>query len=396
MNITYIIGNGFDLRFGMSTSYADFARHYEPEYCEEENEEMCKILCNSIINQARPRTVENLMRLFLLTSRDGNWSDLELHLGRFTEYLDKDEILQFYPYLNKQLDLFLQQVEQNRPSASDEERDSFSKCLCNPFQFYRNSEQDQIKKHYLGNTKWNVYANIITLNYTSTLEELSHDFYNRDNNLWYSFTLSGIHHVHGKLNDEGILFGVDNTGQISKENMRAEDKILNLIVKPQSNKGIGDLIDEQCMQCISDTNIFCIFGSSLGDTDRTWWHCIGEKFQKDNSTIILLFEYNPKLTGKIRQELIGIRIEIKERLLKALNLDPTNQSLKERVFISLNSGMFPERKRESNLSEVKKELIESFFLASPNRFEPAQKQLGVFSQKKKDIPKRRSYINLRE
>lgn len=197
--------------------------------------------------------------------------------------------------------------------------------------------------------------------------------------------------MHGKLNDEGILFGVDNTGQIDEEGMREEDKILNLIVKPQSNKGIGELIDEQCAQCISGTNIFCIFGSSLGDTDRTWWHCIGERLQKDNNTIILLFEYDPKLKGKIRQELIGIRTEIKERLLEALNLDPTDQSLKERIFISLNSGMFPERKRESSLSELENKIVDTFF----NSLEVNQKRtIRAFPKKNKDIPKRPAYTDL--
>lgn len=157
MNITYIIGNGFDLRFGMSTSYADFARHYAPEYCEEGNEERCKILCRRIEKQARPRAAENLMRLFLLTSRDGNWSDLELHLGRFTNYLDKDEILLFYPYLNKQLDLFLQEVEQNRPSASDEERNFFLSAYAIP-----SNSTEISNKNRLGNITWAIASGMPT------------------------------------------------------------------------------------------------------------------------------------------------------------------------------------------------------------------------------------------
>lgn len=345
MNITYIIGNGFDLRFGLPTSYADFAQYYAPELCKKADKTKLSELCRKIRLLPRPRSEEDLMQLFLSTSCDSNWSDLEIHLGKFTKRLNEAEFIPFYRHLNRGLDNYLQKVEAVSPPITDEEKERFASCVHNPFQFYTRKERCLIQRHLASQGSYGSLS-FITFNYTSTLEQLSSTFpsYYQPSS-WSGIFLHQTHHIHGRLNDGGILFGVDNASQVVNVQFQQNPMILDLIIKPRSNEAIGELIDDDCRDCIEQTNIFCIFGTSLGETDQTWWHYIGARLQQDKSVVILLFEYAPGLLETIRHEQTGIKNEVKERLLQTLGLDRNDDELKERIFVSLNSEMFPKRDR---------------------------------------------------
>lgn len=346
MNITYIIGNGFDLRFGLPTSYADFAQYYAPELCKKADKTELSELCRRIRSLPRPRSEEDLMQLFLSTSCDSNWSDLEIHLGKFTNELDQNEFIPFYCHLNRELDNYLQKIEKASNDITDNEKTLFHGCLYNPFIFYTVQDEEFIRNNYFGRTKYETVINFITFNYTSTLERLSYGLpILYENDYWRTLRLNEAYHIHGELNHSGILFGVDNIDQIANQDFWDNREILDLLIKPDGNEAIGDLIDEDCLNCINNTHIFFIFGTSLGETDYSWWNFIGSRFREEQSVLILLFEYNPELKGRLRQQQRHSKEEIKGRLLKTLGLDPNEDSLRERIFISLNSEMFPKRDR---------------------------------------------------
>lgn len=78
MNITHIIGNGFDINQGIPTSYAHFYEYYLQLVPNDDEPE--------IVNKFRI----NLYNA-LLEHRTELWSDMEIALGKVTEEYDSAE-----------------------------------------------------------------------------------------------------------------------------------------------------------------------------------------------------------------------------------------------------------------------------------------------------------------
>ena len=78
MNITHIIGNGFDINQGIPTSYAHFYEYYLQLVSKDDEPEIVKKFRINLYNA-------------LLESRSELWSDMEIALGRVTEEYDSAE-----------------------------------------------------------------------------------------------------------------------------------------------------------------------------------------------------------------------------------------------------------------------------------------------------------------
>ena len=66
MNITFLVGNGFDRNLGLNTAYSDFIRYYKTLETDDED-----------IKRFRKHIKEN----------EELWSDAELEIGRYTDLL---------------------------------------------------------------------------------------------------------------------------------------------------------------------------------------------------------------------------------------------------------------------------------------------------------------------
>lgn len=110
------------------------------------------------------------------------------------------------------------------------------------------------------------------------------------------------------------------------------------MIKPQSNKAIGSRVDEECIKVIEKSNLVCLFGLSLGDSDIFWWNLIGEQLLRTDFRLILFVRDNDL---KIKH-LIGETIKsYKEFLLSktGLSLEEKNE-VREKVFIGYNTNIF--------------------------------------------------------
>ena len=75
MDITFLVGNGFDLSLGYKTSYEDFYKYYIKQPINPEHEEAISRLKTSI-KKDRKRKL---------------WSDYEIGLGKFTQDFGTDQ-----------------------------------------------------------------------------------------------------------------------------------------------------------------------------------------------------------------------------------------------------------------------------------------------------------------
>ena len=337
MNILFIIGNGFDLRLGLPTSYPDFLKYYEEQKPKHNMEG------------------EDLKKYFLDTMKkkrnegDDTWRDLEIALGDFTSHLtDKTQFLGFYRDINLSLVDYLSDIEERaNPTFTNEQSEHLIQSLLTPYNYLNNREKELFKKYLSGN----LYASIISFNYTSFLETLCKDYievgvdYNRPDVPLYSgyFRLNQIKHIHGRLTEKSILLGVDNEEQIANENFRLDEDILDVMIKPRGNENIGSLIESTCQYLIKEADIIYIFGSSLGETDKTWWTAIKERFS--NSQVIILYFVHDKNARSILSTEMSFKRSARQQLVTALGLKGSEADYRDRIFIALNTDMFPKGKQ---------------------------------------------------
>ena len=341
MNVVYLIGNGFDLRLGLPTSYPEFWRYYEkqPPVYAPDNAQIAESIAKykHIISKK-------------LEEEDNDWKDLEMALGKLSVEF-KDDVAglrSFYFDLLMSLDKYLLTYDKIEPTP--EEVDKFYDDITHPFQYLTENEQEElwIKE----TTSWNV--NVITFNYTSTLECLCESIlkpgeisYPRDR---APFIYQGVKHIHGKLDQRAILLGVDNVDQIANSSFRENRSVTDLLIKPQGNGVKGTSVYRDCHRLISEAHLICIFGLSLGPTDQVWWTAIKERFLANPDVSILYFCYGSSFTPGW-----GADGEPKRRarqyLVDALGLDGSQDAYEEEIFVALNSNMFPQREKLSIESE---------------------------------------------
>ena len=77
MNITYIIGNGFDINLGLRTGYKDFYEWYVDQPSENDPDVV--------------KNFKNEINSCLNNTTERNWSDLELALGKYSAQVSSDQ-----------------------------------------------------------------------------------------------------------------------------------------------------------------------------------------------------------------------------------------------------------------------------------------------------------------
>ena len=340
MNVLYLIGNGFDLRLGLPTRYADFLEYYKvqsPELGADRSQQ------EEAIKKYKERFFAEM------AEREGRgeeqWKDLEIALGEFTTAFgdDADGFCDFYEDMNRSLEAYLSQCNSFEPTPEGVEK--FREDLTYPYRYFKPREEKELSALSFGG-KW--YIDVISFNYTLSFESLCRDAL-LVGDLYYpqkygdpSIVYQGVQHIHGKLGEGGILLGVDNEAQIANEHYRKNDDVSDLLLKPQANEGRGTLVDEECLRLIAGANVICLFGLSLGPTDQMWWTAIKKRFLDNPEVILLYFHYDPAADSALKFDRRKER-RARQHLIKALGLEGNQKEYDDRIFVAINSDMFPKR-----------------------------------------------------
>ena len=323
MNVVHIIGNGFDLNQGLPTSYAHFYEYYF---------------------QLRPagsdtEPVKKLRKLLyerVFDRRTDRWADLEKTLGELTsEFESAEEFEEAYLDIYRHLLEYLKAVYDNSDVMRFEKpEETLYSDIAMPWRHLVPSQQALLERSLPTNE--DVHAFIISFNYTDTLGRLcdlpnnvgkSMGRYNNRNTIY-----EGCQHVHHKLTTNDIIMGVDNPNQIRNEGFRSNETVLNYLLKPQTNAGMGNMVDSRCANLIRSARIICIYGMSIGETDKTWWKEIGERLMQDGSVRVLYFPYDNDIADMLPIQLPSHRSKYISQLCK--NLGVKRNDVKERVLVN--------------------------------------------------------------
>lgn len=353
MNVTYIIGNGFDLNLGLKTSYKDFYEYYIEQYpctideVEDENEKEIVKLKKSIQDSINGKNTDK-----------ANWADLELALGQYTSVFSaeseekkniaKKMMLSILDDIEKKLTAYLKKVEdQIQVSDSDSDYGEIVVELGNIEAHLTENNRASLRVHFGTNFNPPTHINIITLNYTSTIERLlnkqeEEQFMIPTRDLFGMSTgFETIHHLHNSLNGEyPILIGVNDESQIANETLREDDTLKEFLIKPVTNEMFGTGVDRACEQIIGSSHLIILFGVSMGATDKYWWNLIASRLLKESSSRLVIFAYDQTFSNQ-RKMMGEKRRELTNKFLSHSELSKDEENLiKGRIIVEFNKSLF--------------------------------------------------------
>lgn len=313
MNVTFLLGNGFDKAIGLPTSYPEFYDWYLLRGNRTEDEANLKATIKKSIDNG-----------------DGNWSDFEYALGQFTaEFNDKNRFIECFKLAKSSLMEYLDEVYDKAKDSKKDFIESASYCLARlSLQFYEDLEESKKSKYKNVSNTEDLNISYISFNYTPLLPECHTEIANRAKNLWTSnyyhiktrCEVNEHVNVHGIIDNNPIL-GVDNISQIANEKFRQDQDLVRLIVKGEADKVVDKNWRANAVDIISNSNVVCIFGMSLGDTDLFWWKQLASWLESNEQNELIIFcfvkpeekkeEKECELRSRITAHLVKIGFEEK-------------------------------------------------------------------------------------
>ena len=256
MNITFLIGNGYDVNMGMKTKYSQFYPYF-------------------IENASK----DNMIRRMIIEDEGEPelWADLERRLGQKTCDVKVNELEKFIYDKAELINLlsdYLDIQEKKIIDNLDEYKEEFKRSICS---FYKGLQPEYketvirlLNKHMNNSRRYN----FVIYNYTHIIDSMSEMYpdkiigkHHAVNRSIVNDSLSDILHIHGTT-DESMILGVDNTSQLENEELVHNNRFRQVMIKTELNSESGYPRKKTAKGIIQNSNIIVIYRMSLGETDQ--------------------------------------------------------------------------------------------------------------------------------
>ena len=267
MNITFLIGNGFDLSCGLKTSYPDI---YEGYVKSSSSKPIIEKLKQELI---KDKTNENWV----------NWADFEMGMAKYAKGIPSEKdfiecISDFKAYLREYLLSEQKKYHQRLSIATNETKEKIKKHMYYSLEKFYEGVSKKYQRLFIGG---GFIYNFINFNYTDIFDSTMRIAYAHPN---------PIYHVHGSLKDGDLTLGVDNETQIENEFLLTK-RGKRLFVKPFFNNEEDPEKISRIKNIISRSNCICVFGLSLGDSDASWKQTLIEWLRASSDNQLYIFDY---------------------------------------------------------------------------------------------------------
>jgi len=318
MNVLFLIGNGFDLNVGLNTCFEDALKAYLKEKTTDPR-----------ITRFKKDIDENLKK----------WSDFEKQLGIYTDEYNYDEIDDFCFCVKNFKESLIKHLKKEEERIEydlrmDDIFKVFNKSIRNFYDELNDDSSKSLFRNIHQNAK-NIQHNFITFNYTNILDNCLDIVSKR------SSPFGKILHIHGETS-KNPLMGVDNYEQIKNDKFAIDKRIVRTIIKPNINEQLKNTNNQIAENLIYSSDIICLFGLSLGETDKTWWNIIGNYWLKANVSRRLVIFDKVKPWNPIHQDEEIEKInQIEDKFCLAAGLsDAEKENITKRIHVGLNTKMF--------------------------------------------------------
>lgn len=147
-------------------------------------------------------------------------------------------------------------------------------------------------------------------------------------------------HINGTL-DEFPILGVDNDEQLINEAFRSHGRIREIMIKRESKGSVDAEEYSIALKHINDSNIVCIYGMSLGESDNYWWSELTKWLNRGPSRHLVIYSYkNPPV--KKRVGLYNDKVEEEKKLFLSYSMlsEAANAEISRRIHVVFNSDIF--------------------------------------------------------
>ena len=267
------------------------------------------------------------------------WADLEMGLGEYSiNCKNKDIFLKCLVDIKKSLKDYIEgeAVKINQLEISSLAPIVSLGSLMDP-------EPEERFSSFINQLHLPVYIDVITFNYTTTLEFLF-GYKGNDLDLTRNVVLRSINHVHGTLG-EMMVMGVNDENQISNESFRSDLDIKEDFIKPEYNDACENNKNYVCENLIEKADVIVFYGSSLGLTDNKWWKQIGGRMNDKNYPLLVYLPYDVNKNqalepNRIRRWTFNYVSEIKQKF----GITISEEVLRNRICVAVNKRLIPVRK----------------------------------------------------
>ncbi len=353
MDVTYFIGNGFDLSLGLRTGYRSFLREYlkKPVKVARPNDPNAAAGLTAV----QARAIRRGKRMICEHLRKGciNWSDMEAALGECTVYFQNTrESRKAYATLRKDIvtelsQYLIGQARMNsggviRPEQHPQIADAFAAVLENPLQGLPATDMQQLEPIWKKHSSEPMGCHFISFNYTNVLDKCL-NVYRQQNRCTrqagapLSILAHKVFHAHGTVH-QGMVFGVSNYFQIKNASLR--DKPFGRgIIKPfQCDDNHSDAI--QTVQAVlSRSKLLVVAGMSVGVTDSHWWNLVAHWLLENQENHVIIHYYDPCLHVERGDCANEVRTLIDRTLLEAIGAGGYPM-ISDRFHITMNEKLF--------------------------------------------------------
>lgn len=348
MKVTFLIGNGFDIGMGMRSKFSD----YFPIY----------------ISQSKNKKTSLKGLADHISQNEDNWSYFERQLGRYTDEFLLETKKVFVDQVKDFEKGFMEYLKGQEKKLSFENNQNIAHKMIDALLTYysdnnlpRQSAQD-ISKIYSVFSKESITYNFINFNYTSVLKKCMDTIpqkivsKRKISNNEYVDKIGQIVHVHG-YSDKYPIMGVNDASQISNKELATDDRFVRYIVKPFLNQRLRQNNDIDAERLISESTIICIYGMSLGETDKQWWNKILVWLHNNSNRQLVIFDYDEQYTMTTQFD----RIEKEDAILDKLAEYNSNslisvEKMRSRIHIAVHKNIFQmnlrKKAEEKNISTL--------------------------------------------
>lgn len=333
MNITFMLGNGFDIQLGLLSRYSDFLQEYI-HITPDDNDNIIEFK-----NYLAQKTTREL------------WSDAEkamgVHLGQYSDATIEDFNQRVQDFESSMVEYLKRQQERCSYSDKGQIETRFTDFLFNSFSDVLTYRRNDL---YSNENEHNTF-HFVTFNYTNLLERIIMCCISPGSTIIRRHTvqrttfydsLGSIIHVHGALNSK-IIMGVNDEGQLDLSGGTTLTEALRWeLIKPALNHDYGSDFDLSAKNVIAKSDIIAIYGVSYGDTDKLWWEEITNWLRQTPEHKLVAFirdepeRFNPTIAwaelkyAKTKQREILTKLHIDEN-------SPDFEDLTKQIYIILNT-----------------------------------------------------------
>jgi len=341
MDVLFFIGNGFDLNVGLKTRFKDVLHSYIEEASDD--------LVIKSFKESISQDIET-------------WSDFEERIGKYSDEIQKKEtaIETFLDFIkcNLNFKIYLKdylQKEENNVKYEDKENIAkvFKISLLN-FTDYLNIDQ---KIFFDETNKTIIKYSYICFNYTSVFNNCL-DILKESNifqlekrtrgGIFRNFIfahndLGNVLHIHGTLGNNMIL-GVNDLKQIINTEFHNIEKI-NRYIKPNVNDLLENKRNANAMKLIEGADVYCIFGMSIGKTDKKWWIEISKQLINHSEKRLLIYAYDESLVDSFPENTLETKelytnIFLKNLKFSELDKDDIKEKIKKNIHVVFDKDIF--------------------------------------------------------